>query len=67
MSAPACASALRIAIARYLALKRALGRRYALEQRVLETLAAFPRAPTRGAAEISPRPPSPPGRRRFTA
>lgn len=41
MNAPACASALDAAIARYLALKTALGRRYATERRVLETLAAF--------------------------
>src|SRR5207249_4529753 len=41
MSAPAGGSALSVAITRYLALKTALGRRYALERRVFETLTAF--------------------------
>ena len=54
MSAPTCASALRIAIARYLALKRALGRRYALEQRVLETLAAFVSPHPGGRGDLTP-------------
>jgi integrase len=41
MSALADGSALSVAITRYLALKTALGRRYALERRVFETLLAF--------------------------
>jgi integrase len=41
MNAPACAFALAAAIPRDLALKTALGRRYAIERRVLERLAAF--------------------------
>lgn len=41
MSAPAGGSALSVTITRYLALKTALGRRYALERRVFETLTAF--------------------------
>jgi integrase/recombinase XerD len=41
MSAPTGGSALSGVITRYLALKTALGRRYALERRVLETLTEF--------------------------
>jgi integrase/recombinase XerD len=41
MSAPGCASAIGAVVTRYLRLKIALGRRYANERRVLETLEAF--------------------------
>jgi integrase/recombinase XerD len=41
MSAPGCTSAISAVITRYLGLKTALGRQYASERRVLETLAAF--------------------------
>jgi len=41
MSALACGSAMHPVITRYLALKAVLGRHYAIERRVLESLAAF--------------------------
>jgi integrase/recombinase XerD len=41
MNAPGDGSALSVVITKYLALKTALGRRYALERRVFETLMAF--------------------------
>lgn len=50
MSAPACAAAIRAVITGYLALKAALGRHYAIERRVLESLATF----------VATRPGSPP-------
>jgi integrase/recombinase XerD len=41
MNAPGDGSALSVVITKYLALKTVLGRRYALERRVFETLMAF--------------------------
>jgi integrase/recombinase XerD len=54
MSAPAGASALSAVITRYLALKTALGRRYAIERRVLETLAAFVRTLPAARRDLTP-------------
>jgi integrase/recombinase XerD len=52
MSAPVRASAIRAVITKYLALKAALGRRYANERRVLESLATFVTS-TRSAPELT--------------
>jgi integrase/recombinase XerD len=54
MSAPAGASALSAAITRYLDLKSALGRRYAIERRVLQTLAAFVHTLPRSRRDLTP-------------
>jgi integrase/recombinase XerD len=54
MSAPAPASALDVVITRYLALKTALGRHYASERRVLETLAAFLQTVTGSTRDLTP-------------
>ncbi len=54
MSGLAGGSALSVVITRYLALKTALGRRYALERRVLETLTEFLRARPTSARELTP-------------
>lgn len=54
MSAPAGGSALHVVITRYLALKTALGRRYALERRVLDTLTAFLRPSATSARDLTP-------------
>ena len=53
MSAQARPSAIGPVITRYLALKTALGRRYAIERRVLETLETFLQT-TGPAAELTP-------------
>ncbi|MGH7341465.1 MAG: hypothetical protein ACREKH_13325, partial [Candidatus Rokuibacteriota bacterium] len=54
MTAPVRASALGAVITRYLMLKTALGRRYALERRVLEILAAFLDTTARSTADLTP-------------
>jgi len=54
MSAPAGASAISAVITRYLGLKTALGRRYAIERRVLETLAGFLQALTGSTRDLTP-------------
>jgi len=54
MSAPAGGFALDAVITRYLALKMALGRGYALERRVLETLTAFVQLPGTAARDLTP-------------
>ncbi len=54
MSAPACVSAISPVITRYLGLKTALGRRYAIERRVLETLVAFLRTLTGSTTDLTP-------------
>ena len=54
MSAPECASALSAVIPRYLRLKLALGRRYAIEQRVLERLGAFVQTRTGSTRDLTP-------------
>jgi integrase/recombinase XerD len=48
------AAALSAVITRYLALKTALGRRYAIERRVLETLAAFVHTLPRARRDLTP-------------
>lgn len=54
MNAPGCASAIRPVITRYLALKTALGRRYAIERRVFETLVAFLQALPASNRDLTP-------------
>jgi integrase len=54
MSAGARASAIRAVITRYLALKTALGRHYAIERRVLETLAVFLQTITGSTQDLTP-------------
>jgi integrase/recombinase XerD len=54
MSARVRPAALSAVIARYLALKIALGRGYAIERRVLETLAAFVRTAQDATADLTP-------------
>lgn len=54
MSALAAGSALGTVITKYLALKTALGRRYSLERRVLETLTEFLQARPPAARELTP-------------
>lgn len=54
MTAPACASAIAPVITRYLALKTALGRRYALERRILETLDGFLHTTAGSTADLTP-------------
>ena len=54
MSALARAAALRAVITRYLALKAALGRHYAIERRVLESLATFMATSTGSTPDLTP-------------
>jgi integrase len=54
MSASTDGSPLSAVISRYLALKTALGRRYAFERRIFETLTAFLQTRTPGQADLTP-------------
>jgi integrase len=54
MMAPVCASAIAPVITRYLTLKTALGRCYALERRILETLDAFLHATAGSTSDLTP-------------
>ena len=54
MSTPSDGSPLSPVISRYLALKTALGRRYAFERRIFETLTAFLQRRTPGPADLTP-------------
>jgi integrase/recombinase XerD len=54
MTAPVCASAIEPVITRYLTLKTALGRRYALERRILETLHVFLHTTAGSTGDLTP-------------